>query len=106
LLKKILHIIVKSHYDGVTSYSIRLIKNFPQYDHQILSCYKGNAIDEIKGMNIPCEHLLNTGSVSIKYLLLKYYKFISYLRKNRYDIIHYHQGGVGICTFDFVKIPF
>jgi len=94
--KKVLHIIVKSSYDGVTSYSIRLIKNLPQYDHQILSCYKGNAIEELKEMNISYELLLNSGSISIKYLLLKYYKFISYLRKNKFDIIHYHQGGIGI----------
>ena len=96
MVKKILHIIVKSQYDGVTSYSIRLIRNLPQYDHKILSCYKGNAIEEIKGMNISYEHLLNANSISIKYLLLKYYKIISYLRKNEFDIIHYHQGGVGL----------
>ncbi len=94
--KKILHIIVKSQYDGVTSYSIRLIKNLPQYDHQILSCYKGNAVEEINRMNISTVHLLNTKLISYRYLLLKYIKMIFFLRKNRYDVIHYHQGGVGI----------
>jgi len=96
LAEKILHIIIKSAYDGVTTYTVRVIKALPQYDHQILSCYKGNAIKEIKGMNISYEHLLNTQTISIKYLPLKYYKIISYLKKNEFDIIHYHQGGVGV----------
>jgi len=99
LSKKILHIIDQSYYAGVTTYAVRIIKYLPQYDHQILSCYKGNAIEEIKGMNISYEDLLNTGSVSIKYLLLKYFKIIFYLRKNEFDIIHYHQGGIGIILF-------
>jgi glycosyltransferase involved in cell wall biosynthesis len=95
-MKKILHIIVKSQYDGVTSYSIRLIKNLPQYEHHILSCYKGGAISEILGMNITCEHLVHDDRINYRSLLKKYFKSILFFSKNSFDVIHYHQGGVGV----------
>ncbi|MBT8379447.1 MAG: glycosyltransferase family 4 protein [Ignavibacteria bacterium] len=94
--KKILHIINKSSYDGVTSYTIRLIKHLPQYDHEILSCYKGDADEEIDALNINSVSLLNKRSINYRHLLLKYIKMIKFLRKNRYDIIHYHNGGIGV----------
>jgi glycosyltransferase involved in cell wall biosynthesis len=94
--KKTLHIITKPSYDGVTTYATRLINHLPNYDHQIISCYNGSACEEIKEMNIPIFTLVNAISISSKYLLLKYIRMISFVRKNRYDIIHYHQGGVGI----------
>jgi len=94
--KKILHIIVKTRYDGVTSYAIRVIEALPQYDYHILSCYEGCAISEIQGMNITYEHLINDDRISYRSLLRKYFKSILFFIKNRFDIIHYHQGGVGV----------
>ena len=94
--KKILHIIVQSSYAGVTTYTVRIIKNLSQYEHYIISCYKGNAYKEIRAQNIACENLINWENISYKSLLLKYYKVISFLLKNRHDIIHYHQGGIGV----------
>ncbi len=95
-MKKILHIIDQSSYAGVTTYAVRIVKILPQYNHHIISCYKGNAFDEIRAMNIPYENLVNSEIVSYKSLLLKYFKSILFLSKNRFDIIHYHQGGVGV----------
>jgi glycosyltransferase involved in cell wall biosynthesis len=94
--KKILHIIIKTRYDGVTSYAIRVIKALPKFDHHILSCYEGCAISEIEIMNINCEHLINDGRISYSSLLRKYFKSILFFIKNRFDIIHYHQGGIGV----------
>jgi len=94
--KKILHIIAQPTYSGVTTYSVRIIKNVQQYDHHILSCYKGNAFEEIRVMNISYENLVNSYRVSYRSLLLKYFKLILFLNKTRFDIIHYHQGGIGV----------
>jgi glycosyltransferase involved in cell wall biosynthesis len=94
--KRILHIIVKTGYDGVTSYTTRLIKYLPQYNHHILSCYKGSAITEVEGMNVNCEHLINDDCINNISLLKKYLKSIIFFSMNRFDIIHYHQGGIGI----------
>jgi len=95
-VKKVLHIIDQSSYAGVTTYAVRIVKNLPNYNHHIVSCYKGNAFDEISAMNIHCENLVNLEIVSYKLLLLKYYKVILFLSKNSFDIIHYHQGGIGV----------
>lgn len=94
--KKNLHIIAQSSYAGVTTYTIRIVKNLPEYEHHIISCYKGNAYKEILEDNIACENLINWKNISYKSLLLKYYKVISFFLKDRYDIIHYHQGGIGV----------
>lgn len=94
--KKILHIIIKSRYDGVTAYSVRLIKYLPQYDHSILSCYSGNAYNEIIENKIRCKNLLSSEKISFRSLLYKYIKTILFLLKNKFDIIHYHHGGIGV----------
>jgi len=96
LKKSVLHIIIKSSYDGAAVYPVRLCEKIKEYDHTIISCFKGNAFEEILAKGINCENLVNNGSISYKYLLLKYWRLIKYLRKRSFDIIHYHQGGVGI----------
>ena len=93
---KILHIIDKTHYAGVTSYVLNLIKSLEQVEHVILSCYKGSAAAEIEGMNIKCEHLIVHSRTSYKLLLKKYLRSIIFFRKNKFDIVHYQQGGIGI----------
>lgn len=94
--ENILHIIDQSSYAGVTSYTVRIVKNLPDYNHRIVACYKGSAIDEILAMGITCEHLVNSNQVSYRSLLQKYIKSILFLSKNRFEIIHYHQGGIGV----------
>jgi len=71
------------------------------YDHSIISCFKGNAFEEILAEGIKCENLINSDNISYKYLLLKYWRFLKYLRRNSFDIIHYHQGGIGILLLAF-----
>jgi glycosyltransferase involved in cell wall biosynthesis len=95
-IKKVVHIVLQSRYDGVTVYSTRLIKSLPDYKHLILSCYKGPAQNEIIEMNIPCYHLINKGSISNWSVPIKYLKSISFFRRNRFDVIHYHHAGIGV----------
>ena len=92
---KILHIVLESSYNGATVYAYRLCSKLKEYDQEIVACFKGNAYDEIH-LTIDCENLINTSEVSYKYLLLKYWRFIKFIRKKNYNIIHYHQGGFGI----------
>ena len=99
--KKILHIIIKSSYDGAAVYPVRLCDKIDEYDHRIISCFKGNAYEEILNKGIKCENLLSSHNISFKYLPLKYWRLIKYLRKNSFDIIHYHQGGIGILLLAF-----
>jgi glycosyltransferase involved in cell wall biosynthesis len=93
---KILHIVQNASYNGATVYAVRLCSRLKEYNHQIISCFNGNAFDEIVASGINCENLLNTEDVSYKYLLFKYWKFFRFIYRNNYDCIHYHQGGVGI----------
>ena len=94
--KKILHIIVKSQYDGVTSYSTRLINSLPDFDHLLLSCFKGPAYNEITAMNIPCHHLIDNGNITKWSILIKYLKAISFFRRSSFDVILYHHAGIGV----------
>jgi glycosyltransferase involved in cell wall biosynthesis len=94
--KSVLHIIIKTSHDGAAVYPVRLCDNMKEYDQTIISCFKGNAFEEILAKGIKCENLINSDNISYKYLLLKYWKFIKYLRKNSFDIIHYHNGGIGL----------
>ena len=93
---KVLHIIIKSSYDGAAVYPIRLCTHMKEYDHEIVACFKGNAYEEILNLGIKCENLLNFKNIGYKYLLLKYWNFFRYIKKRSFNIIHYHQGGVGI----------
>lgn len=99
---KVLHIIIKSSYDGAAVYPVRLCTYLKEYDHEIVSCFKGNAYQEILNLGIKCENLLSTHNISYKYLLLKYWRFFKYIRKKSFDIIHYHQSGVGILLLAFL----
>lgn len=92
---KILHIVLKASYNGATIYATRLSTNLNEYNHEIVSCFNGNAFSEINN-KIGCERLLSSQEVKFKYLILKYWRFFSFMRKKDYEIIHYHQGGVGI----------
>ena len=96
LKNSILHIIIKSSYDGAAVFPVRLCEKMEEYDHTIISCFKGNAYEEILAKGIKCENLISTHDISYKYLLLKYWRLIKYLRKNSFDIIHYHNGGIGL----------
>ena len=93
---RILHITNDLSYSGVTSYIVRVIQALPNSNHSILSCYNGSANKEIKDLNIIFRILLNKTKIKFRYLPLKYWKFIEFIVKNRFDIIHYHQGGVGV----------
>ncbi len=99
---KILHIIDCISYSGVATYTVRLIKALPQYNHTIISCYNGNAEKEFKSLNLIFQSLINKTEVKYRYLFIKYWKFVSFLFKNRFDVIHYHQGGIGLILLALV----
>lgn len=93
---KVLHIIDCVSYSGAATYTVRLVKALPQYDHTIISCYNGNAEEEFKSLNLVFKILVDKADVKYRYLFIKYRKLVSFLSKNRFDIIHYHQGGIGL----------
>jgi glycosyltransferase involved in cell wall biosynthesis len=100
--KRILHIIIRSSYDGAAVSPVRLCLHMKEFDHEIISCYKGNAFEEILNLGIECENLLNVSDVSYKYLLFKYWSFFKYLNNRSFDIIHYHQGGIGLLLLAYL----
>lgn len=83
-------------HSGVTSYTIRLINSMPYFDHSIISCYSGSARKEINSIQLLCNVLLDKTEVKSRYIPIKYWKFLLYLLRMKFDIIHYHQGGIGI----------
>lgn len=93
---RILHIIIKSSYNGATVYAVRLCQHLKEYEQEIVSCFKGNAYEEIIKSDFNCVNLLSNEDISYKYLFIKYWRFFRYLKKKSFDIIHYHQGGIGI----------
>lgn len=95
MINKILHIVLDASYNGATVYATRLSTQLTGYDHEIVSCFNGNALNDIS-LKTKCVILLNSKHVSFKYLLLKYWKFFRFIRNKNFDVIHYHQGGVGI----------
>lgn len=98
---KILHINIRSSYDGALVYSLRLCKNLHEFNHEIVCCFKGKAFEEILKLGIKCCNLINSSDTRKKFLLLKYIRFIKYIRRNHFDLIHYHQGGIGILLFAY-----
>ena len=98
---KILHIVQETSYNGATIYAYRLCSKIKEYDQEIIACFKSIANDEIR-YTIDCENLISTNEVSYKYLLLKYWRLIKFLRKKNYNIIHYHQGGVGLLLLAYL----
>jgi len=93
-VKTILHIIGESSYDGITIYTTRLIRSLPEYNHKIISMVEGKAITEIQKENICIINLFSSADFKF-YKINKYIKFIRELLKTSFDIIHYHNGGVG-----------
>ena len=83
-------------------YTLRICKHLQEFEHEIICCFRGNAYEEVLNNEIKCENLINSSDVSYKYLLLKYWKFFRFIRKGSFDLIHYHQGGVGILLLAFL----
>jgi len=102
LPEKVLHIIAKTSYAGITSYVVRIIKDLPEFNHEIVSCYKGSAFEEILNEGIVCHNLIKKGNISYRYLLLKYFKIIYFLITNRFNIIHYHEAGIGVLLLSVI----
>ncbi len=47
-------------------------------------------------MDIKCEHLIAHGRTSYKLLFKKYLRAIIFFKKNKFDVVHYQQGGIGV----------
>ena len=97
--KKILHIISDLSFGGITTYVVRLTKSLPNYQHSIVSCFNGYAKDEISKLNISFKVLIGRSVSERSLLWIKYIRFLNHYRKLKPDIIHYHNGGIGILLF-------
>ncbi|MBI9073495.1 MAG: glycosyltransferase family 4 protein [Melioribacteraceae bacterium] len=92
--KKILHIILRSSYDGASVLPVRVIRHLPEYDHKIVSIFKGALFEETEE-EINYDHLIESSEID-KYSKTKILSFLIFLLKNKFDIIHYHCGGVSL----------
>ncbi len=97
---KILHIAHDASYNGATIYISRLCTQLNEFEQEIVFCFDGIAYNIISKLT-NCENLLSSKHMNYKFLLLKYWKFFRFIRKRNYDIIHYHQGGIGILLLAF-----
>lgn len=91
----ILHIIQKSSYDGASIFPLRLIDELPEYEHFLLAIFSGSAEKEIKLGGYNYKALLKSDNLILK-RIIRYFLFVKYILTTKYDIIHYHLGGVGI----------
>lgn len=98
---KILHIVIRTSYDGAMILPFRIIKNIPEYDHYVVSCYRGSAAQELENNGINLTHLLQTNSIKNK-SIKKISSFIIFLFKNNYDVIHYHCGGLSLLFISYL----
>lgn len=90
---RILHIIQRTSYDGASILPQRLIEALPDYNHFLLSCYKGSAHEEFIVSGVKVSYLSNQENIK-KYSLIKLLRFYLFLSKNEFDLIHYHHGGI------------
>ena len=100
-MTKILHIIQRTSYDGAAILPQRLISDLPDYDHHLLACYKGSAHDEFSELGVKLIYLSNSETIK-KYSAGKFFSFFFFLLKNKFDIIHYHHGGVGLLFISYL----
>lgn len=91
---KILHIIPKFSYDGASISAFRLALILNRFDNTILAAKKGIACDEINKYRLEIKYLDNRSKSGVFNKTLIYLKFISYLIRNEFQIIQYHQGGL------------
>lgn len=96
---KILHILNSISYDGAAILSFRIVMITPQYNHEVISVFKGSAVDEFKRNGIVCSYLLDKKSHGLNFKLKKDLALVRYLLKNKYDIIHFHGGGISALLF-------
>jgi glycosyltransferase involved in cell wall biosynthesis len=89
--KKILHIIGRSSYDGTCIFAYRLSISLPQYDFFYLFKHKGRAEEEIQRSN---KNIFNLDTSENKNKIAIWIKAVLFFLRNRFDIIHYHSGGV------------
>ncbi|MEW5843890.1 MAG: glycosyltransferase family 4 protein [Bacteroidota bacterium] len=93
---KILHIVNSVSYDGAAILSFRIAMMTPQYQHEIISMFKGSGINEFMKNGLVCSYLLDKNSHGLNFKLKKDLALVRYLLKNKYDIIHFHGGGISI----------
>lgn len=89
--KKILHIIGRSSYDGTCIFAYRLSISLPQYDFYYLFKHMGRAEEEIQRSN---KNIFNLDTSDNKNKMAIWIKAILFFARNRFDIIHYHSGGI------------
>ncbi len=99
---KILHIIIRSSYDGAVVLPIGIIESLPEYKHQILSFFRGSAFQEIIQKDIPYTDFITDESLSKKHRLGKFVFVVQFLNHHNFDIIHFHTGGLGVLLLTYL----
>jgi glycosyltransferase involved in cell wall biosynthesis len=92
-MKRVLHIVGKTSYDGTCIYAAKLIQQLTEYDCILLSVRKGNANDELDSIITKKVTLSKNINETRLYLIIILFKFVLFFVKNNFDIIHYHSGG-------------
>lgn len=95
-MKKILHITSQASYDGTYIYALRLCQNLKGFNHTLLSLYRGSASEEVSKLPINQKYIFNRIHRNNFDLLVKLFLFFLFLKKNKYEVIHYHSGGINI----------
>lgn len=68
----------------------------PQYNHKLISIFKGSAVDGFRHNGVVCSYFLDKNSRGLYFILKKNFALAKHLLKNKYDIIHFHGGGISV----------
>ncbi len=93
---KILHILNSITYDGAAIHAFRVVKMSQQFNHNMISIFNGSAVDEFKKNSVNCSVLLKRKPEGASSKIRKIISTAIFLRKQNYDILHFHGGGISI----------
>lgn len=93
---KILHILNSVSYDGAAISAFRIAKMLPLFDHEMISLFNGSAVNEFKKNFVNYSFLLDRKPEGVTSKIKKLIALAMLLRKQNYDIIHFHGGGISV----------
>ena len=93
---KILHILNSVTYDGAAIHAFRVVKMSPQFNHYMISIFTGSAVNEFKKNGVNCSILLERKPVGVSSKIRKIISTAMFLRKQNYDMLHFHGGGISV----------
>lgn len=100
-MKKVLHISGRASYDGTAVYPVRLAKHLTDFEHDLLFISAGLLPEDDSFPNVKTSILSDLYKL-FPFGFFKPVKLLLFFSKNKYDIIHYHSGGLLILLFSFL----